>query len=647
MINIFQNDNYSKISNNDNYEYENINNINEKYSRHNNINNYKKIKNKIINMICIKKLNIIGICILFIVVFFLMLFFISALFNFNERLTNSLIKMTKISIDSMKSKDKLYYEKNNTVIKDKNKNKINESKIKEEKIEYEEKEEINNVTQKIESDKEEEERKNDTEKEFKKEERKNDTKIEFKKEEDRNNNSDIINETINNNINKENKTYINKDKENINKTNELDNNKSQTINIDKNKNIGNINETNKSEKINKNINKTKVEEDDEIIPKKEDIYKEEKFSSRSVSFNRARNFLDKSIKGILMHNKPFVSSENPKASAVIPVYNSKDIISRAVKSIQNQNILDLEIILVNDFSTDNTLSYLEKMQKEDPRIKIIKNKKNMGILYSRSIGALSAKGKYIFPLDNDDMFLDKDVFQTITGISDKGNFDIVEFKGIISLLSEKTSLLNRRITDISYSNHQLNLVLFQPELGNFPITPSEKNFGRYDLHTVFVWGKCIKTKIYKKALNKLGEDRYSRYMIRHEDVVATYILFNTAESYKFVGKYGIFHIHMSDSASKKREEVEMNLYNLYLTDVVIDFSKDTIDSKKLASYLVIFMLDRRKLYETINFKDYNYNLKLFISCLDRILNSKFVSDYMKSEIKRRVKKWKFLNYTCD
>ena len=59
--------------------------------------------------------------------------------------------------------------------------------------------------------------------------------------------------------------------------------------------------------------------------------------------------------------------------------------------------------MVNDFSTDETLSMVEEFQKEDPRIKIINNQKNMGILYSRSIGALSAKGEYIFPLDNDDM----------------------------------------------------------------------------------------------------------------------------------------------------------------------------------------------------------------------------------------------------
>ena len=55
------------------------------------------------------------------------------------------------------------------------------------------------------------------------------------------------------------------------------------------------------------------------------------------------------------------------------------------------------------------------------------NKKNMGILYSRSIGVLSSKGKYIFSLDNDDMFLDFDVFSTITKIANESNIDIFEF----------------------------------------------------------------------------------------------------------------------------------------------------------------------------------------------------------------------------
>jgi len=169
---------------------------------------------------------------------------------------------------------------------------------------------------------------------------------------------------------------------------------------------------------------------EENVPLPRNIYKIETFPSIDESFEKAKNFLENNLKGILLRNISSLSIQNPIATGIIPIYNSKNYISRAIKSIQNQNILNIEIILVDDKSTDDTLSFIKEIQKEDQRIKIISNKKNMGILYSRSIGALSAKGKYIFVLDNDDMFLDKDVFQTITKIAEKGIFDIVEFKGI-------------------------------------------------------------------------------------------------------------------------------------------------------------------------------------------------------------------------
>ena len=54
----------------------------------------------------------------------------------------------------------------------------------------------------------------------------------------------------------------------------------------------------------------------------------------------------------------------------------------------------------------------------------------MGIIYTRSIGSLAAKGKYIFPLDNDDMFLDKDVFDTISKVAKESYLDVVGFRGI-------------------------------------------------------------------------------------------------------------------------------------------------------------------------------------------------------------------------
>ena len=175
-----------------------------------------------------------------------------------------------------------------------------------------------------------------------------------------------------------------------------------------------------------------------------------------------------------MNKTNYVESDTPKVSAIIPVYNSRGIILRSIRSIQNQNMKNIEIILVNDFSTDDSLSYIQELQKEDPRIKIINNQKNMGTLYSRSIGVLSAKGKYIFPLDNGDMFLDYDVFDTISEVAEKDNYDIVEFKAIN--VGGLFDLPNQRLLNIMFSGHQLNLVLTQPDLGYFPIQPKLVNF---------------------------------------------------------------------------------------------------------------------------------------------------------------------------
>ena len=144
-------------------------------------------------------------------------------------------------------------------------------------------------------------------------------------------------------------------------------------------------------------------------------------------------------------------------------YNNNKTISRAIRSFQNQNISDIEIILINDFSTDDSLSIVENIQKNDSRIKIINNKKNMGTLFSRSIGVLSSNGKYIFHLDIDNMFLDEDVFSTIMNIGEKGSFDIVSFKCIY--LGYGNNILTNRINDNNLNFHYDNKVLFQSDLG--------------------------------------------------------------------------------------------------------------------------------------------------------------------------------------
>ena len=406
------------------------------------------------------------------------------------------------------------------------------------------------------------------------------------------------------------------------------------------------NDTNKMKEVNdteKNNNLTyekDINEDKKNDTKKKEINFDFIYDDRNTSFKKAYNFLIKCLEHKLIHNiTKNISVENPEVTAVIPVYNSKNYINRCIKSIQNQNMSNIEIILVNDFSTDDTLNYTLSLQEEDPRIKIINNKKNMGILYSRSVGALSAKGKYIFPIDNDDMFLGEELFSSITYIADKGNFDIVEFKGMQT--RQKGNKVINEVGDTNWGNHKLNIVMFQPELGDYPLRASKK-IGDYDKYDVYLWNKCIRTKIYQKALNKMGEDRYSRFMLAHEDVVAVFFLFNTAQSFKFVGKYGIFHIQGDGTAFGKTKPIVHDLKHIYLLDVVLEFSQNTNEHRKLIPNLLIKVLKLKYLNEIVKSE---YNNKLIKSILDKVLKSDNYSGFYKNEIIKRGKLLKFLNYT--
>ena len=296
------------------------------------------------------------------------------------------------------------------------------------------------------------------------------------------------------------------------------------------------------------------------------------------------------------------------------------------------------MVFVNDFSTDGSLKYIENLKKQDPRIKIINNKKNMGILYSRSIGALLSKGKYIFPVDNDDIFFDKDVFSTVSNIAEKGDFDIVEFRGIE--VKQIGRGISNRIIDINWTNKQNNMLLTQPDLGNYPIRAG-KNLGTYDLFDVYLWNKCIKTEVYQKALTKLGKEKYSRFMLAHEDVLAVFFLFNTAKTYKFIGKYGICHIKVQGSAYFKTGNLNFELKEFYLLDIVMIFSQNSNEHRKLIPNLLIIVLGL-KLLPTIVSNESNH--KLLISMIDKILKSDLYNESFKNEIRKRGKNLKFLKY---
>ena len=134
---------------------------------------------------------------------------------------------------------------------------------------------------------------------------------------------------------------------------------------------------------------------------------------KNNEFKKGKKFFRLCTNDILINKPPFPKYVKPLISVVIPVYNAEFKIKKAIRSIQNQNISNLEIILINDFSTDKTKDIIDKLQDTDERIIILENMSNKGIFYSRCIGTLKSKGKYIFPLDNDDLFFNEFVLDTI------------------------------------------------------------------------------------------------------------------------------------------------------------------------------------------------------------------------------------------
>lgn len=112
-----------------------------------------------------------------------------------------------------------------------------------------------------------------------------------------------------------------------------------------------------------------------------------------------------------------------KISVIIPVYNTGNYLSDCLNSVLRQTFKDIEIICVNDGSTDNSQEILESYAKKDKRIKII-NRKNSGVVATRNFGIKSAKYDLIFPLDSDDIIAEDALEKMLTQFK-SGKGDII------------------------------------------------------------------------------------------------------------------------------------------------------------------------------------------------------------------------------
>lgn len=116
-----------------------------------------------------------------------------------------------------------------------------------------------------------------------------------------------------------------------------------------------------------------------------------------------------------------------KISVIIPVCNSEKYLRQCLDSVLHQNINDIEIICVDDHSTDSSVDILEAYNKKDPRLTIIQNNVNLHAGVCRNIGLEKAKGEYVLFLDADDMLF-KGALENVYETAKRYDADIVRCK---------------------------------------------------------------------------------------------------------------------------------------------------------------------------------------------------------------------------
>ena len=247
------------------------------------------------------------------------------------------------------------------------------------------------------------------------------------------------------------------------------------------------------------------------------------------------------VNNILLDKRKYPLVRNPKISIIIPIYNGGKYLHYSLRSIQNQKMKDIEIIIIDDYSTDNSLAIIEKYMKEDERIRLIKNFENRKILYSKSFAALNSNGKYIIQLDQDDIFIRDDVFDILYNEAEHYNLDLVNIRDIF-----KNNFAFTNLTRVNTKKGHFIL----PKKTHFKKQPELKNEMYIDGNYYLLWGLLIKSDIYKKAVYHLWPIIINYKIIFHEDYNITFMLIILARKYKYLNNFGLIHLNHQYSTSK-------------------------------------------------------------------------------------------------
>lgn len=255
-----------------------------------------------------------------------------------------------------------------------------------------------------------------------------------------------------------------------------------------------------------------------------------------------------------------------KISVIVPVYNEEKYLSRCIDSILGQSLSELEVILIDDGSTDNTPMICDNYVKRDKRVKVI-HKKNSGQGFSRNEGIKIASGEYISFVDSDD-YLDLSMYEKMYNCTNNGQVDSVICDWhLVNEMNKISSDINN--INVLKKNLYKNKEVRQEILLNVIGTKLEDKSGN-DI-SLAVWNKIYKRKIViDKNIKFLSEREYIS-----EDLIFNVNFFSTSTScyvlkeklYYYFDKSNSFSRSYNEDLFDKSKKMYVYLMNRFKTEI--------------------------------------------------------------------------------
>ena len=277
--------------------------------------------------------------------------------------------------------------------------------------------------------------------------------------------------------------------------------------------------------------------------------------------------------------KDYIKKRNPKISLIITIYNQENFLKYAYFYIQKQELKDIEIIFVDDASSDNSSKLIYSLMKNDKRIIYIRNKVNKGAFHSRNEGILLSKGKYILINDPDDLLLNNILIKSYE-IAEYYNLDILQFYVIRgSFDKNKKWKRNKYKSGILYSEEVKNVFFFSV--------------------TRTLWDKLIKREIFVKSINSMSEEfRKEKYIVHSDDTIFWGIICST-NSYGFLEQIGYFY-NFENPESIVHHYFDINMINLIFRSLFSTLKYYYFQTKEnvLEKKYVCYKFFDEKIYKT-------------------------------------------------